>query len=42
MLTHEQCAEAFKDKDFVVTAKVEIPGEPFKIVGIESVPGAFL
>ena len=28
MLTHAQCAEAYKDKDFVVTAKVEIPGEP--------------
>ena len=38
MLTHEQCAEAYKDKDFVVTAKVVIPGEPVKIVGFESVP----
>ena len=37
MLTHDDCAEAYKDKDFVVTAKVEIPGEPIKIVGIESV-----
>ena len=36
--THAECAEAYKDKDFVVTAKVEIPGEPVKIVGIESVP----
>ena len=35
-LTHAKCAEAFKEKDFVVTAKVEIPGEPVKIVGIES------
>ena len=38
MLTHDYCAEAYKDKDFVVTAKVEIPGKPVKIVGIESVP----
>ena len=35
-LTHAQCAEAFKDKDFIVTAKVEIPGEPVKLAGIES------
>ena len=38
MLTHAQCAEAYKDKDFVVTAIVEIPGEPVKIVGSESTP----
>ena len=35
-LPHAECAEAFKDKDFIVTAKVEIPGEPVKIAGIES------
>ena len=38
MVSHDYCAVAYKDKDFVVTAKVEIPGEPVKIVGIESVP----
>ena len=37
-LSHAQCAEAFKDKDFIVTAKVEIPGEPVKLAGIESGP----
>ena len=35
-LTHAQCVEAFKDKDFIVTAKVEIPGEPVKIARIGS------
>merc|ERR1719239_1924840 len=30
-LTYAKCAEAYKDKDFVVTANVEIPGEPVKI-----------
>merc|ERR1719234_2580999 len=37
-LTHAKCAEAFKDKDFIVTAKVEIPGEPVKIFGGEPAP----
>ena len=37
-LSHAKCAEAFKDKDFIVTAKVEIPGEPVKIFGIEPAP----
>ena len=32
-LTHYQCKEAFKDKDFVVTAKVEIAGENVMIIG---------
>ena len=32
-LTHAQCAVAYKDKDFVVTAKVETDGEVVKIVG---------
>ena len=36
-VTHAKCAELYKAKDFIVTAKVEIPGEPVKIVGIESV-----
>ena len=35
-LPHAECAEAFKDKDFIVTAKVEIPGDPVKIAGIGS------
>ena len=32
-LTHAACTEAYKDKDFVVTAKLELPGEPVKVVG---------
>ena len=32
-LTHAQCEEAFKDKDFVVTAKVEFPGENVMLIG---------
>ena len=32
-LPHAQCTESFKDKDFVVTAKLELPGEPVKVVG---------
>ena len=32
-LTHAACSEAYKDKDFVVTAKLELPGEPVKVVG---------
>ena len=35
-LTHAQCADAYKDKDFVVEAKLEIPGEVVKIVGRQS------
>ena len=35
-LTHAECEEAFKDKDFVVTAKVEMAGEMVKIVGSNS------
>ena len=30
-LTHEECAAAYKEKDFVVTAKIEIPGQNIKI-----------
>ena len=37
-LTHAKCIEAFKDKDFVVTAKVEMPGEPMTISGGDSSP----
>ena len=36
LLTHAECEEAYKDKDFVVTAKVEISGEMVKIVGANS------
>ena len=32
-LTHAECADAYKDSDFVVEAKLEIPGEVTKIVG---------
>ena len=35
-LTHAQCAEAYKEKDFVVETKVEMPGEVQVIVGKES------
>ena len=35
-LAHAQCADAYKDKDFVVDAKLEIPGEVTKIVGRQS------
>ena len=34
-LTHAECTEAYKDKDFVLTANVEIPGEDLKIMGNE-------
>ena len=37
-LTHAECEEAFKDKDFVVTAKVEIPGENVMLYGKQSPP----
>ena len=37
-LTHAQCAEAYKDKDFVLTAKVEMPGQPTIILGPDSSP----
>ena len=35
-LTHAQCADAYKNKDFVVEAKLEIPGEVTKIAGSQS------
>ena len=35
-LTHAKCAEAYKDKDFVVEAKVEMPGEGQVIVRTQS------
>ena len=35
-LTHARCTEAYKDKDFVVTAKLELPGEPVRVVGSHS------
>ena len=35
-LTHAECADAYKDKDFVVEAKLEIPGEVTKIAGRQS------
>ena len=34
-LSHAECTEAYKDKDFVLTANVEIPGEDLKIMGNE-------
>merc|ERR1719219_1669512 len=37
-LKHADCAEAYKDKDFVVTAKLEIPGDLVKVVGGQSDP----
>ena len=38
-LKHADCADAYKDKDFVVTAKLEIPGDLVKVVGGQSAPG---
>ena len=35
-LSHAQCTEAYKDKDFVVTVTVEIPGQNTKITGSNS------
>ena len=35
-LTHTQCADAYKDKDFIVEAKLEILGEVTKIAGKQS------
>ena len=32
-LTHAQCAEALKEKDFVVEAKLEVPGPAVQLVG---------
>ena len=40
-LTHAQCEEAFKDKDFVVTAKVEFPGENVMLIGKQQSGPAF-
>ena len=37
-LTHAKCAEVYKNKDFVVTAKVMMPGEPLAIAGRNSSP----
>ena len=37
-LKHADCADAYKDKDFVVTAKLEIPGDLVKVVGGQSDP----
>ena len=34
-LYHAQCKDAFKERDFVLTANVEIPGEELKIMGNE-------
>ena len=38
-LTHTECAEAFKEKDFVLTASVDIRGEELKITRSESGEG---
>ena len=37
-LTHAECVDAFKDKDFAVTAKVESPGEVEKIASLALAP----
>ena len=34
-LSHAECNEFYKEKDFVLTAHVEIPGEDLKIMGNE-------
>ena len=36
LLTHAECADTYKDKDFVVEAKLEMPGEVIKIAGKQS------
>ena len=36
VLSHVKCADAYKDKDFVLTAFVDIPGKNMKIWGSES------
>ena len=36
VLSHVKCADAYKDKDFVLTAFVEIPGKNMRIWGSES------
>ena len=36
LLSHAKCADVYKDKDFVLTAFVEIPGKNMKIWGSES------
>jgi len=33
LLTHAECAEAFKEKDFVVEAKLKVPGGTLQLVG---------
>ena len=33
LLTHSECEEVYKDRDFTLTAKVEIAGEMTKLVG---------
>ena len=40
-LTHAQCRDTYKDKDFTVTANVEIPGEDLKIIGSGSTKSKF-
>ena len=34
--THAICTEAYQEKDFVVTAKVEAPGQNVKVIGKQS------
>ena len=38
LLIREDCTETYADKDFVLTAKLELPGEPVKIFGSQSAP----
>ena len=40
-LTHAECRDAYKDKDFTVTANVEIPGEDLKVIGSGSKKSKF-
>ena len=39
-LTHAECTQEYSEKDFVVTATVEVPGESLKIPGGNSAGGA--
>ena len=36
LLTHAECQRLYKGKDFVVTLRVEIPGQEIKILGKKS------
>ena len=36
-LSHDECTDVYKEKDFVLTVNVEMPGKDLKIVGNETV-----